>query len=120
MKNCNTILREKLQKYQHYHRVKHAFLAGEEILPSDQSRINEQAKFTYSSLGKAFEKETKAIEEQEEKQIKTLGGHGKELIKSCGAKESQTLLKQKESSKEIAYERIDEIQNLSKRTVLII
>ena len=43
---------------------KYEFLTGEEILPSDQSRIIEQAKFTYSPLGKAFEKQTKAIEEQ--------------------------------------------------------
>ena len=35
------------------------YLTGEEILPSDQSRIMEQAKFTYFSLGKAFEKKTK-------------------------------------------------------------
>ena len=35
---------------------KYEFLAGEEILPSDQSRVIEQAKFTYSPLGKAFEK----------------------------------------------------------------
>ena len=27
----------------------------EEILPSDQSRIIEQTKFTYSPIGKAFE-----------------------------------------------------------------
>ena len=32
------------------------YLTGEEILPSDQSRIIEKAKFTYSPLGKAFEK----------------------------------------------------------------
>ena len=31
---------------------KYDFLAGEEILPSDQSRIIEQAKFTYSPLVK--------------------------------------------------------------------
>ena len=31
---------------------KYEFLAGEEILPSDQSRIIEQAKFTYSPLVK--------------------------------------------------------------------
>ena len=35
---------------------KYEYLTGEEILPSDQSRIIEQAKFTYSPLGKAFEK----------------------------------------------------------------
>ena len=33
------------------------FLTGEEILPPDQSRIIEQATSTYSSLGKAFERE---------------------------------------------------------------
>ena len=43
---------------------KYEYLTGEEILPSDQSRITEQAKFTYSSLGKAFEKQIKTTEEQ--------------------------------------------------------
>ena len=36
---------------------KYEYLAGEEILPSDQSKITEQAKFTYSLLGKALEKQ---------------------------------------------------------------
>ena len=35
---------------------KYDLLRGEEILPSDQVRIIEKAKFTYLSLGKAFEK----------------------------------------------------------------
>ena len=35
---------------------KYEFFTGKEILPSDQSRIIEQAKFTHSPLGKAFEK----------------------------------------------------------------
>ena len=35
---------------------KYGYLNGEEILPSNQKQIVEQAKFTYSSLGKAFEK----------------------------------------------------------------
>ena len=43
---------------------KYEYLTGEEILPSDQSRIIEQGKFTYSSLGKAFEKQIKTTEEQ--------------------------------------------------------
>ena len=30
---------------------KYEYLTGEEILPSDQSRVTEQAKFIYSSLG---------------------------------------------------------------------
>ena len=33
---------------------KYEYLTGEEILPSDQSRIIEQANFTYSPLGKAL------------------------------------------------------------------
>ena len=44
------------------------FLTVEEILPFDQSRIIEQAKFTYSPLGKAFEKQTKMVEKQGKKQ----------------------------------------------------
>ena len=43
---------------------KYELLTGEEILPPDQRRVIEQAKFTYSPLGKAFEKQTKTIEEQ--------------------------------------------------------
>ena len=54
---------------------KYEVLTGEEILPSDESRIIEQAKFTYSSLLKAFEKQIKKIEDQGEKQIKALEEH---------------------------------------------
>ena len=35
---------------------KYEYLTGEYILPSNQQQIIEQAKFTYSHLGKAFEK----------------------------------------------------------------
>ena len=34
------------------------------MLPSDQSRIIEQASFTYSPLGQAFEKQIKTVEDQ--------------------------------------------------------
>ena len=37
------------------------------ILPLDQNRIIEQAKFTFSPLGKVFEKQIKTIEEQGKK-----------------------------------------------------
>ena len=43
---------------------KYEYLTGEEILPSDQSRIIEQARFTHFPVGKAFEKQIKTIEEQ--------------------------------------------------------
>ena len=36
---------------------KYEYLTGEEILPSNKQQIIEQAKFTYSPLGKAFEKQ---------------------------------------------------------------
>ena len=51
---------------------KYEYLTGEKILPSNQQQIIEQAKFTYFSLGKAFEKQTKTIEKQGEKQIKAI------------------------------------------------
>ena len=41
-------------------------------MPSDQSRIIEQAKFTFSTLGKDFEKETKTIQEQGRKEIDSI------------------------------------------------
>ena len=43
------------------------YLTGEEILPSNQQQIVEQAKFTYSPLGKAFDKQIKTIRNQGEK-----------------------------------------------------
>ena len=50
------LLSDKIGKYE--------FFTGKEILPSLQSIIREQANFAYSSLGKAFEKEIKAIEDE--------------------------------------------------------
>ena len=44
---------------------KYDYLKGEEMLPSNQRQIIEQAKFPYSPLGKAFEK-------QREKQVGAL------------------------------------------------
>ena len=75
----------KIDKYEH--------LTGEEILLSDQRTGIEQAKFTYSPLGKALEKQTKTIEDQGKKQIKLLEGYGKQLIKSCDEKDSFEFLK---------------------------
>ena len=48
---------------------KYEYLTGEEILLSNQEQIKEQAKFTYSPLGKAFEKQMKTIEYQGQKQV---------------------------------------------------
>ena len=38
---------------------KYKYLTGEEILASNEEQIMEQTNFTYSLLGKAFEKQTK-------------------------------------------------------------
>ena len=44
---------------------RYEYLTGEDILPSNQQQITEQARFTYSPLGKAFKKQIKTIEDQE-------------------------------------------------------
>ena len=91
MKNFSITSIEKQQKYQLYHLAK---LINTNILRANkycllqnnnnafQSRIIKQAKFTYSSLGKSFEKQKKTIEDQEEKQIKALEEHEKRLVES--------------------------------------
>ena len=54
---------------------KYEYLSSNEILPSNQQTI-EQAKFTYSLLGRAFEKHIKTFEDQGEKQIKAIPDQG--------------------------------------------
>ena len=61
---------------------KYEYLTGKEVRSPDKKRVIEQAKFTYSPLGKAFEKQIKTIEDQGVKQIKVLRDHGKQLIES--------------------------------------
>ena len=61
MKNYNTS--EKIDKYESL---------TAELLPSYQSRIIEQPKFTYFSLEKTFEKNIKTIGDQRRKQVEAL------------------------------------------------
>ena len=51
---------------------KYEYLTGEEILPSNQQQIIQQAKFNYSPLGKGIEKQVKTIKNQGEKQVVAL------------------------------------------------
>ena len=51
---------------------KYEYLTGEDILPSNNQQIIEQARFTYSPLGKAFDKQIKTIEDQGNKQVDAL------------------------------------------------
>ena len=53
---------EKIDKYE--------FLTGKEMFPLDQRGVIEQAKFAYSALEEAFEKQRKAIEEQGKNKLK--------------------------------------------------
>ena len=46
---------------------KYEYPTGEEVLPSNQQQLIEQAKFNYSPLGKAFEK-------QKKEQVKAIKG----------------------------------------------
>ena len=97
---------EKIDKYE--------YLTGEEILPSDQRRVIEQANFTYSPIGKALEKQSKTIEDQGKKQIKAGEDQGKQVIMSTGEKNSLELLKQKEIFDEIVNERKFHISKVKK------
>ena len=58
---------------------KYESLTSKEIL-SDQIRVMEQASFTYSPLGRAFEKQ-RTIEDQEGKERKALEEYTKQLVK---------------------------------------
>ena len=74
MKNYSAILKKtaKISALSSCKTDKYKWLTGEEILPHDQSRMIEEVKFTYSLLRKAFEKQTKKIEDQKRKQVKAL------------------------------------------------
>ena len=90
---------------------KYEYRTGEEILPSDQQQIIEQAKFTYSPLGTAFEKQTKTIKDQGQKQVDTL--------KNLRLKETEGKSSNKSMSKDI-YNKIleqgmDEILDMRKK-----
>ena len=43
---------------------KYEYIADKDILPSNEQQIIEQSKFTYTPLGKAFEKQVKTIEDK--------------------------------------------------------
>ena len=94
---------------------KYEYLTGEEILPSNQQQIIEQAKFTYSPLGKAFGKQTKTIEDKGEKQIKAIQDNRKQLISDDDCKDKLLLLKEREIFKDIYNKRLDKIEELNNK-----
>ena len=94
---------------------KYEYLTGEEILPSNKQRISEQAKFTYSPLGKAFEKQTKTIEDQGEKQIKVIQDNRKQLISDDDYKNKLLISKERKIFKDIYNKRLDKIEELNNK-----
>ena len=81
----------------------------------------EQAKFTYSPLGEAFEKQIKTIEDQGEKQIKAIQNQGQvKTIKkyTYDDEDSPLISKQKEIFNELADKRLNEITELDKKVNL--
>ena len=90
---------------------KYEYLTGEDILPSNQQQIIEQAKFTYSPLGKAFEKQIKTIEDQGKKQVDALKVLEPKAIES-GSNNKPLITK--EIYDKILEERMDEILKMSR------
>ena len=94
---------------------KYEYLTGEEILPSNQQHIIQQAKFSYSPLGKAFEKQIKTIKDQGEKQVKSI--QGKQLVNNNNDdyKDKRLLSKEREIFKDIYNKRLDKIEELNNK-----
>ena len=80
--------------------------------------MRELPKFTYSPLGRAFEKQIKTIEDQGEKQIKAIQNQGQvKTIKkyTYDDEDSPLISKQKEIFNKLVDERLDEITKLDKK-----
>ena len=93
---------------------KYEYLTGEEILPSNQQQIIQQAKFNYFPLGKAFEKQIKTIKDQVEKQVKAIQDN-KQLVNINKDDYQDKLLhsKEREIFKDIYNKRLDKIEEMN-------
>ena len=97
---------------------KYEYSTGEDILPYNQQQIIEQARFTYSLLEIAFEKEIKTIEDQGEKQIKAMQdqGHVKTIKKYVfDAEDTPFISKQKKKFNELVDKTREKINDLDKK-----
>ena len=94
---------------------KYEYLTGEEILPSNQQQIIQQAKFNYSPLGKALEKQRKTIEDQGEKQVKVIQDRQIVSINKDDYKNKLLLSKEREIFKDIYNKRLDKIEELNNK-----
>ena len=88
---------------------KYEYLTGEDILPSNQQQIIEQAKFTYSPLGKAFEKQIKTIEDQGQKQAEALN-----TLKSNDELTTEDVIPKSTLNNDEAEKELDKIKEIEK------
>ena len=88
---------------------KFEYLTGEDILPSNQQQIIEQAKFTYSPLGKAFEKQIKTIEDQGKKQVDALN-----TLKSNNQLTIEDVIPKNALNNDEAKKELDKIKEIEK------
>ena len=98
---------------------KYEYLIGEDILPSNQQQVIEQAKFTYSPLGKAFEKQIKTIEDKGQKQsdaLENLKDQNKQIVNVNEDYEDKLLhSKEREIFRNIYNKRLDKIEELAEK-----
>ena len=88
---------------------KYEYLTGEDILPSNQHQIIEQARFTYSPLGKAFEKQIKTIEDQGKKQVEALN-----TLKSNNQLTIEDVIPKNALNNDEAKKELDKIKEIEK------
>ena len=108
----SALLSEKLHKYE--------YLTDEDILPSNQQQIIERTKFAYSPLGKAFDKQIKAIEDQGKKQVDTLNtlkSDNKIKVKKYiyNPEDTPFISKQKEIFNKLKNQRLEKVTDLDER-----
>ena len=94
---------------------KYEYLTGEEILPSNQQQIIQQAKFSYYPLGKALEKQVKTIEERGKKQVKAIQDNKQIVNKDDDYKYKLLLSREREILKDIYNKRLDKIEELNNK-----
>ena len=88
---------------------KYEYLTGEDILSSNQQQIIEQAKFTYSPLGKPFEKQIKTTEDQDKKQVEALN-----TLKSNYQLTTEDVIPKNALNNDEAKKELDKIKEIEK------
>ena len=94
---------------------KYEYLTGEDILPSNQQQIIKKKKFTYSPLGKAFEKQIKAIEDEGQKQIDALENlkDQKQVDNISDYKDKLLRSKEREIFEDIYKKQLNKVEDLT-------